>query len=554
MIPENMVTTVPSESIESKWNDSLSGEYLWTNVNFGEAVSEVMTPLTWSLLRRFRQEWSNVQGIPIFGNLGGRLYLNVSYYASVLKAIGKNQAEILASMEDTLHMPVAQDMDIPVVPIPRSRLLGIGLRYTLDQLRWWCDARSLPAFFAATPAWCRTKRQQISGITQPGALSRLWEEQLMPHNLRAYRGVLSSAMRFTGFTAALRKDLIDLTDVENADTLLTNLSHDREQLASLGPLIGLEKVARAEMSRQEYLDSYAHRGPNEWELFTPRPAEDTNWLDTRLREYHRSGVDISGLLAKQRQRQEQAWTQLSSRFPGRIGKLHRRFDELARRGRLREAARSELVRIIGVLRLWSIRAGELSGLGESLFFLEKEEALAILRGQTRAIELIPARRAIYDRLAALGPYPAVIIGQFDPFQWSSDWALNRAADTAPACEIFDARRQIGLVLPETDEIQGAAGSAGKVQGRARLILSLDQSDQLQVGEILVTSFTDIGWTPLFPRAAAIITDVGAALSHAAIVARELGIPAVVGCGNATRRIKTGDRLLVDGSQGTVKFL
>jgi pyruvate,water dikinase len=66
--------------------------------------------------------------------------------------------------------------------------------------------------------------------------------------------------------------------------------------------------------------------------------------------------------------------------------------------------------------------------------------------------------------------------------------------------------------------------------------------------------TDIAWTPLFPRAAAIVTDVGAPLSHAAIVARELSIPAVVGCGDATMRLKTGDRVRVDGGRGVVDFV
>ena len=83
---------------------------------------------------------------------------------------------------------------------------------------------------------------------------------------------------------------------------------------------------------------------------------------------------------------------------------------------------------------------------------------------------------------------------------------------------------------------------------------LEDSDQLRPGEILVTSMTNIGWTPLFPRAAAIVTDLGAPLSHAAIVARELGIPAVVGCGDATMRLKTGDRVRVNGGQGLVEIL
>ena len=66
--------------------------------------------------------------------------------------------------------------------------------------------------------------------------------------------------------------------------------------------------------------------------------------------------------------------------------------------------------------------------------------------------------------------------------------------------------------------------------------------------------TNVGWTPLFPRAGAVVTDIGGSLSHAAIVARELGIPAVVGCGDATIRLKTGDRVLVDGRRGVVEIV
>jgi pyruvate,water dikinase len=103
-------------------------------------------------------------------------------------------------------------------------------------------------------------------------------------------------------------------------------------------------------------------------------------------------------------------------------------------------------------------------------------------------------------------------------------------------------------------IKGFAGAAGVVEGRVRRLTSLEEGAQLQPGEILVTVTTNVGWTPLFPRAAAIITDVGAPLSHAAIVARELGIPAVVGCGDATMRLETGDLVRVDGGHGTVEVL
>lgn len=82
--------------------------------------------------------------------------------------------------------------------------------------------------------------------------------------------------------------------------------------------------------------------------------------------------------------------------------------------------------------------------------------------------------------------------------------------------------------PKGNVITGSAGSAGRFEGVVRRLHSPEEGDQFQKGEILVTSQTDIAWTPLFPRAGAIVTDVGAPLSHAAIVARELGIPAVVG--------------------------
>jgi pyruvate,water dikinase len=88
----------------------------------------------------------------------------------------------------------------------------------------------------------------------------------------------------------------------------------------------------------------------------------------------------------------------------------------------------------------------------------------------------------------------------------------------------------------------------------RILYSPEEGDQLQPGEILVAITTNVGWTPIFPRAAAVITDVGAPLSHAAIVARELGIPAVVGCFNATSLLKTGDNVRVDGAKGTVEIL
>ncbi len=94
----------------------------------------------------------------------------------------------------------------------------------------------------------------------------------------------------------------------------------------------------------------------------------------------------------------------------------------------------------------------------------------------------------------------------------------------------------GTIAPADDTFTGLAGASGVAEGVARVISQVEDAGQLGDREILLTTVTNIGWTPIFPQAAAVVTDVGGPLYHAAIVARELlGIPAVVGCGNATAR-------------------
>lgn len=100
-------------------------------------------------------------------------------------------------------------------------------------------------------------------------------------------------------------------------------------------------------------------------------------------------------------------------------------------------------------------------------------------------------------------------------------------------------------------IKGIPVSAGVVTGIARVITSLDEIKRFTPGEILVTVATSPAWTPLIHAASAVVTDVGGALSHAAIVCREYGKPAVVGTRNGTKKIKDERSVTVDGEKGTV---
>jgi len=108
--------------------------------------------------------------------------------------------------------------------------------------------------------------------------------------------------------------------------------------------------------------------------------------------------------------------------------------------------------------------------------------------------------------------------------------------------------------PDPDEVVGVAASAGIVEGIARVLHDVSEISSLRDGEILVVPVTAPSWAPVFAKIAAAVSDIGGAMSHAAIVAREYGMPAVVGCGDATKRIRTGDRVRVDGDRGTVRVL
>ncbi len=104
------------------------------------------------------------------------------------------------------------------------------------------------------------------------------------------------------------------------------------------------------------------------------------------------------------------------------------------------------------------------------------------------------------------------------------------------------------------EVRGLAASPGVVEGPARFVASLDEFDQVRDGEILVCRMTNPAWVVLFTKIIGLVTEAGGAVSHPAVVAREFGIPAVVGTTNAGERIKTGDRIRVNGSSGVVEIL
>ncbi|KAL1467108.1 hypothetical protein MTO96_042380 [Rhipicephalus appendiculatus] len=95
-------------------------------------------------------------------------------------------------------------------------------------------------------------------------------------------------------------------------------------------------------------------------------------------------------------------------------------------------------------------------------------------------------------------------------------------------------------------------SQGVVEGRARVVSTFEEAHLIQNGEILVTTATDTGWTPYFPLLGGVVTEIGGPLSHGAVVAREYGLPCVVGIEGVTSMLASGDYILLDGNTGVVK--
>ena len=481
--------------------------------------------------------------LPIAGNIGGRPYLNLSMSASIGRVFGLKPKEILRRGEGIFGR-IPDDVEIPTVPVSLGTMLKRYLPVFFTIRRQMSQYKvQVPAFLATTPAWCAGVQQRIQPTTDQAALLSLWQERLLPYLNHTFWILRTATKQFSAPAGDLRRTLLDLIGDADTNALLSNL-RGTGNLESMGPVMGLAKLARGEMPRAAYLQQYGHRGPHEMELAIPRPSEDPDWLDRQLADFARHPVDVDDLLAQQRTAFDAARDHFESRYPRKARRVRDRIAEVGMAAQVREAVRSEATRVIGAVRAFVLRAGALTSLDDDVFFLTLDEIATLLSGDDTAVAYIPARRETHARYSALPPYPAIIVGAFDPVAWAAD--PNRRSD------IYNAHTSAHATIPST--VRGFAGAAGIVEGSVRVIDAPEDGDQLQPGEILVAVKTNVGWTPLFPRAAAVVTDVGAPLSHAAIVAREMGIPAVVGCGNATMALKTGDRVRVDGGKGIVEIL
>ncbi|WP_244162372.1 rifamycin-inactivating phosphotransferase [Amycolatopsis regifaucium] len=175
-----------------------------------------------------------------------------------------------------------------------------------------------------------------------------------------------------------------------------------------------------------------------------------------------------------------------------------------------------------------VRAGTLRE-KEDIFYLRLRELHEVVRSGKADDELIQARREAFRSYEALTP-PRVLTSDGEVV--TGDY---RREDAPPGA------------------LAGLPVSAGTVEGRARVVVDMAHAD-IETGDILVTTYTDPSWTPLFVAVAGLVTEVGGLMTHGAVIAREYGLPAVVGLEGATRLIRDGQRIRVDGTDGHVQIL
>lgn len=549
---------------------------VWSNVNVGEALPGVATPLTWSILSKFsdagfRRAFGSLgctvpDDAELVGNFRGRIYLNLTEFTAIAAQVPGLSPRTLLSLGgggevDTLETSTVRSGRTAFtlrLPVTAARFVRENFRLT-ERVRRWEES------FSAE----RDRALAVDlRVLSAGALRQVLVdvERLLDSAglmmLNVYGNLLGTVVALRTLLGTLGRGEARERPDRRLRELLTGLS----DVDSAAP--GLELMRIAELARREdgvralfergapgrveelpagptrtrleaFLVRWGDRGTREAEIAEPRWREDPSLLLGTLRLHVRAAAlePADAIEARQRRIRDGATATALADVPLVARPAARSLIELTQHFlRLRERLRAHVVTVLGLYRRVAldasrrIEAMELgAGEGElgAAFFLTIDELLAVLAGDARKVApLVQTRRVQFRRDAALPSPPDTFVGQPPPPELRKDVVLLR----------------------------GLAASSGSVEGRARVLLQPTDAARMEPGEILVAAQADVGLSPLFLACRAVLADLGGPLSHASIVAREMGIPAVVNLKHATTAIRDGDLLAVDGDEGTVRIV
>ncbi len=539
---------------------------LWSNANVGEALPGVATPLTWSVAGAFSETGFR----RAFGALGcsvpkdarlvssvyGRFYLNISSFMRIARQVPWLDPKMLL---DLAGCPAPDSLSEETNDVSHKgfflRLPFTAAKLAAEQLRLDADVAKFEAYADAT---IRAHRALDLGILpDAGVARRIRDAQTFLE--RTGTVMLTCASSALGSHLILQMLIARVTPfgAEQLAQLLTAGIRDLESARPAIAILRISELARREPEAQEvltrdgsvdlssipegptkrallsFLDLYGDRAVREAELSMPRWREDPTPILTMLRVGLRGQErPIEATLEKARASAEEELLRVIPKLGIVEQTLLRHIVVRAQRSaRLRERMRAWVTRVLGLLRevfldadrrLLRLDAALTPG---SVFFLTVDEVVhALSQENTQLRALVETRRAEFLRNSQRPDPPPSFVG-------------------APH----------GAVVPPlgTDVLRGIGASSGVVEGSVR-ILTARTLGEFKPGEVLVVHTTDVGWTPLFLSACAVVTELGGPLSHATIVAREFGVPTVVNVEGATRLLRTGDRVRVDGSRGTVE--
>jgi phosphohistidine swiveling domain-containing protein len=297
----------------------------------------------------------------------------------------------------------------------------------------------------------------------------------------------------------------------------------------------LRATARGGMTMDQFLAHHGYHGPAEGELSSYSWREDPSPLMSLLKAYRDKDAGAVPSPGAGVDSFEQAAAELRARLGPIKGLLARATVGLARKFvPLREAGRGTFLKAFDVARCMArhigtdlVRDGRLDHV-DDVFYLTVDELVDPRK--------VPDKAVIAERKASRQRHQLTDL----PARWTGTAvAADAAASTGDA---------------GSEDLTGLGVSPGVVEGRAVVILDPSDASELADGDILVCHTTDPSWAALFYVASGLVINVGAAMSHGAIVARELGLPCVINAGDATKRLRTGDVVRIDGTTGVVRVM
>lgn len=550
--------------------DGERARWVWSNVNVGEALPGVATPLTWSIAAAFsdlgfRRAFAALgctvpDGVELVGRFDGRIYLNLTHFLRIAAQVPALDPKLMLEFGGGGGL---EEVAAQVEPGSWSRF---ALRAPVIAARMLRENASLDERLAAYERDSTEFRRRFESLSL-GALTRAElaielerVEALLDRTgtlmLTCASGALASVvlvralLRSTAGADSARLERLLLrgdAEMESARpgiALLRIAASMREDPAALAVICG-EDPARLRVEAlpdgptrrglEAFLLAYGARAAREAELSTPRWSEDPSLLFATLRAQAARGAATLARLeetSRERARAERAWLDA---LPAPVRLVARHALARARRFfRLREQMRARVTEVLGYFRSIALEASRRMlrmdpAIGEdAAFFLTVDELRELLRGgiaDARAI--VDVRRAEHLRDRARPDPPS-------SFQGAPPASAAPSELLDPSC------------------LRGIAASPGRVHGPVRILTDPREGARLLPGEILVAPAADVGWTPLFLVAAGVVTELGGALSHASLVAREYGVPAVVNVIGATTWLKDGDLVEVDGDTGEVR--